>query len=62
MNKRLVPARVLFTFETPDAEDLQIIPAFYSLFYIDCKGKPALSQSVRFDNNIMNISATAKAP
>lgn len=52
----------LLTFTTPSAEELQIIPAFYHLFYIDCKGKPAKAESVRFDNNVLTLRGRAAPP
>ena len=37
-------------FTTPNAESRQIPPAFYMLFYTDCRGKPAEAWMVRFDD------------
>lgn len=49
-------------FVVPDSEEMQIIPAFYHLFYVDCRGKPTIAESVRFDNNVQNIRDKADAP
>lgn len=46
-------------FMAPDAEAMQIVPAFYHLFYVDCRGKPIVAESVRFDNNVQNVKETA---
>jgi Domain of unknown function (DUF1929) len=36
---------------TPDAKKANIPPAFYMLFYVDCRGVPSISQMVRFDDS-----------
>ena len=41
-----------YKFLTPSAKKHLIVPAFYHLFYIDCKGKPAKSLIVRFDDTV----------
>ena len=38
------------TFTTPDAKTSNIPPAYYMLFYVDCKGKPSVARMVRFDD------------
>lgn len=38
-------------FQTPDARAANLPPAYYMLFYVDCRGKPAIAQMVRFDDN-----------
>lgn len=38
------------TFTTPDAKTASIPPAYYMLFYVDCKGKPSMARMVRFDD------------
>ena len=40
------------TFETPNAIQEQIVRAFYMMFFVDCKGKPAHSIMVRYDDNV----------
>ena len=45
------PGGIRFT--TPDARAGLIPPAFYMLFYTDCRGKPSKSWMVRFDNQAM---------
>ena len=42
-------------FTMPDAMENDIPPGFYMLFYVDTKGKPSISQIIRFDDK-------AKAP
>lgn len=37
-------------FTTPDAVSSLIPPAFYMLFYTDCRGKPSMARMVRFDD------------
>lgn len=37
-------------FRVPDAQQGNIPPAFYMLFYVDCLGKPTEALIVRFDN------------
>lgn len=37
-------------FETPDMKNKNIPPGYYMLFYLDSKGKPSVSQMVRFDD------------
>jgi hypothetical protein len=37
-------------FRTPDAREANLPPAYYMLFYVDCRGKPAVAQMVRFDD------------
>ena len=34
----------------PEARIQLIVPSFYMLFYVDCLGKPSVSQMVRFDD------------
>ena len=43
------------SFTMPDAKQANLPPAYYMLFYVDCKGKPAVARMVRFDD-------TAKEP
>jgi hypothetical protein len=50
------------TFETPDAMEKQIFPAFYHLFYVDCMGKPTKAASVRFDDNVTKLLERAAPP
>ncbi|KAL1493510.1 hypothetical protein AB1Y20_017214 [Prymnesium parvum] len=51
-----------FTFDVPNSKDLKLAPAFYHLFYVDCRGKPAaLALSVRFDDGVDNVTSTAPA-
>ncbi|HYR06537.1 MAG TPA: galactose oxidase-like domain-containing protein [Longimicrobium sp.] len=38
-------------FRTPNAREANLPPAYYMLFYVDCRGKPAIAQMVRFDDN-----------
>ncbi|HEX2211328.1 MAG TPA: galactose oxidase-like domain-containing protein [Longimicrobium sp.] len=40
----------LISFRTPNARDANLPPAYYMLFYVDCMGKPAIAQMVRFDD------------
>ncbi|HEU0016171.1 MAG TPA: galactose oxidase-like domain-containing protein [Longimicrobium sp.] len=42
--------RTRITFRTPNAQRAQLPPAYYMLFYVDCKGKPAIARMVRFDD------------
>lgn len=37
-------------FRTPDARRANLPPAYYMLFYVDCRGKPAVARMVRFDD------------
>jgi len=37
-------------FQTPDAKSARVPPAYYMLFYVDCKGKPSVAKMVRFDD------------
>jgi hypothetical protein len=37
-------------FRTPDAREANLPPAYYMLFYVDCRGKPAVARMVRFDD------------
>jgi hypothetical protein len=37
-------------FRTPDAQRANIPPAYYMMFYVDCKGKPSVARMVRFDD------------
>lgn len=37
-------------FKTPNMEEENIPPGYYMLFYVDSKGKPSISQMVRFDD------------
>jgi hypothetical protein len=37
-------------FRAPDARAANLPPAYYMLFYVDCRGKPAVARMVRFDN------------
>jgi hypothetical protein len=34
----------------PSARTANLPPAYYMLFYIDCKGKPSIARMVRFDD------------
>lgn len=36
---------------TPNAKSANIPPAYYMMFYVDCKGKPSIARMVRFDDN-----------
>jgi hypothetical protein len=49
-------------FKAPDSQTMQIVPAFYHLFYVDCRGKPTVAQSVRFDDNAESVREPAKPP
>ena len=40
-------------FTTPNAHKSLIPPAFYMLFYTDCRGKPSEAWMVRFDDNAL---------
>ncbi|CAF1245208.1 unnamed protein product [Didymodactylos carnosus] len=40
---------------TPNAQTANIPPAFYMLFYVDCKGKPSEAQMVRFDDRAQEL-------
>ena len=42
-------------FQAPDARRANIPPAFYMLFYVDCKGKPSVARIVRFDDGATEI-------
>lgn len=42
-------------FRTPNAGEANLPPAYYMLFYVDCRGKPSVARMVRFDDQ-------AKAP
>jgi len=48
------PTAVMLTL--PSANDEQIVPGFYHLFYNDCRGKPSVAVSVRFDDNVQSIN------
>ena len=37
-------------FDAPDAASANLAPAFYMLYYVDCRGKPSPSAMVRFDD------------
>jgi hypothetical protein len=37
-------------FKMPDAQRANIPPAYYMMFYVDCKGKPSVARMVRFDD------------
>ncbi|ETO26723.1 protein of unknown function DUF1929 [Reticulomyxa filosa] len=39
------------SFVAPDQKANNIVPAFYTMFYVDCRGKPSLSIMVRFDDD-----------
>lgn len=47
-------------FDVPSTSENQIIPAFYHLFYVDCRGKPTVSVSVRVDDNVKTIKDRAE--
>lgn len=47
---RTVPGTDRIVFRTPDARRANLPPAYYMLFYVDCRGKPAVAQMVRFDD------------
>jgi hypothetical protein len=36
--------------QAPDARRANLPPAYYMLFYVDCKGKPSVARMVRFDD------------
>ncbi|HET9210505.1 MAG TPA: galactose oxidase-like domain-containing protein, partial [Thermoanaerobaculia bacterium] len=38
------------TFTTPDAKAANVPPAYYMMFYVDCRGKPSVARMVRFDD------------
>jgi hypothetical protein len=38
-------------FRTPSALRANLPPAYYMLFYVDCRGKPAVARMVRFDDH-----------
>lgn len=38
------------TFRTPNAKAANIPPAYYMMFYVDCRGKPSVARMVRFDD------------
>jgi hypothetical protein len=38
-------------FTMPSAEGANLPPAYYMMFYVDCRGKPSAAQMVRFDNS-----------
>jgi hypothetical protein len=44
------PLSNTFKFRTPDTRKELMAPAYYHLFYVDCKGKPARSLMVRLDD------------
>ena len=44
----IVPGEI--EFRTPDALRANLPPAYYMLFYVDCRGKPAVARMVRFDD------------
>lgn len=46
-----VPGSDRITFRTPDARQANLPPAYYMLFYVDCRGKPAIARMVRFDDS-----------
>lgn len=48
------------TFTTPEASEMQIIPGFYHLFYTDCRGKPTVALSVRFDDTVNAVTGNAE--
>jgi hypothetical protein len=37
-------------FRTPNAKAANIPPAYYMMFYVDCRGKPSVARMVRFDD------------
>src|SRR5207253_844691 len=37
-------------FTMPSAAGANLPPAYYMMFYVDCRGKPSAAQMVRFDN------------
>jgi hypothetical protein len=37
-------------FTMPSAQSANLPPAYYMMFYVDCRGKPSVAQMVRFDN------------
>jgi Domain of unknown function (DUF1929) len=47
--------RTQIRFTAPDARLTNIPPAFYMLFYVDCKGKPSVARMVRFDDGAREI-------
>lgn len=42
------PTRIQF--QAPNAKRANIAPAYYMMFYVDCKGKPSVARMVRFDD------------
>lgn len=42
-------------FTSPDSRAENIPPAFYMMFYVDCRGKPSVAQMVRFDDGTGKI-------
>ena len=45
--------RIRFT--APIAQRANIPPAFYMMFYVDCRGKPSVAQMVRFDDTAPHV-------
>jgi hypothetical protein len=43
------PRQIAFTM--PDADKANLPPAYYMLFYVDCKGKPSHARMVRIDSS-----------
>lgn len=39
---------------TPNAKTANIPPAYYMMFYVDCRGKPSVARMVRFDDQAMS--------
>jgi Domain of unknown function (DUF1929) len=37
-------------FRTPSAKEANLPPAYYMMFYVDCKGKPSIARMIRFDD------------
>ena len=44
-----------YRFKSPDAKEHLIVPGFYHLFYVDCKGKPSKSLMIRFDDTATSV-------
>jgi len=61
LNFNFDPYPTTLKFTTPNSTAEQIVPAFYHLFYNDCRGKPSVAVSVRFDDNVESIDGRAQA-
>ena len=41
--------------DMPDANQANLPPAYYMMFYVDCKGKPSKAQMIRFDDSVHEL-------